>query len=79
MFFFSAHGARSFSQVACPDGAFLIFGRESCGLPEEILRAYPDRTLRIPMLPDRRCLNLSNAVAVAAYEVFRQWGYEGFV
>ena len=78
IYYFSAHAARSFAKADYPDGVFLVFGRESCGLPEEILRENFDRTLRIPMLPDRRCLNRSNAVAVAAYEVLRQWGYEGF-
>ena len=51
------------------------FGKETRGLPEHLLRKYPDRTLRLPMISDARSLNLSNSVAVAAYEVLRQWDY----
>ena len=78
--FFSAHGERSFSSVSFPKekDIYLVFGKESCGLGEEILSSYKDRTLRIPMKEDKRCLNLSNAVAVAAYECLRQWNYPDF-
>jgi tRNA (cytidine/uridine-2'-O-)-methyltransferase len=54
----------------------LVFGGESAGLPPSILDSYPDRRLRIPIRPQVRSLNLSNAVAVAAYEAQRQWGGE---
>ena len=79
--FFSAHGERSFSSVSFPKekDIYLVFGKESCGLGEEILSSYKDRTLRIPMKEDKRCLNLSNAVAVAAYECLRQWDYPDFI
>lgn len=56
---------------------YLIFGKESTGIPGEILRANLDRCFRIPMHADCRCLNLSNACAVAIYEVLRQLGYPG--
>ena len=79
IWYFTAHTERSFSSVAYPDGAYLVFGRESVGLPRDLVDSNPDRTVRIPMLPDVRCLNLSNAVAVAAYEFYRQHGYEGFL
>lgn len=78
MYFFTAKGASSYAKAEYPDGVFLVFGRESCGLPDDLVRENADRTLRIPMLPDRRCLNLSNAVAVAVYEVLRRWDFEGF-
>ena len=55
-----------------------MFGRESVGLPEDLLLSHRERCLRIPMLPDVRCLNLSNSVAVAVYEVLRQRGFPGF-
>ena len=77
LYFFTAKGARSFARVEYPDGVFLVFGRESVGLPEDLLAANTERTLRIPMLAGCRCLNLSNAVAVAAYEVLRHWNFEG--
>lgn len=60
-----------------PDGAYLVFGKETAGLPEEWLRDHPDNSVRLPMLDDEaaRSLNLSNAVAVGTYEVLRQWGF----
>ena len=54
---------------------FLMFGRESTGIPHEILRENPDRLLRIPMIPNARSLNLSNCVAIVVYEVLRQQNY----
>ena len=74
-FFFSAEGAQSLYEVAFPHRSVLIFGRESVGLPEEIRSGFPDRGVRIPMREASgvRSLNLSTAVAVAAYEVRRQW------
>ena len=58
---------------------YLVFGRETSGLPRELIEQNPERALRIPMRKTLRCLNLSNAVAVATYEVLRQWGYDGLV
>ena len=49
-----------------------MFGRESTGIPHDILRANPEKLLRIPMVPEARSLNLSNCVAIVAYEVLRQ-------
>ena len=59
------------------DDVWLLFGKETKGLPEELLESDPDRTIRIPMRPGVRCLNLSNAVAVVVYEVLRQSGFAG--
>jgi tRNA (cytidine/uridine-2'-O-)-methyltransferase len=56
------------------EGDFLIFGRESSGLPSTILSAYPDRLLGIPTLGAVRSLNLANAAAIAVYEALRQTG-----
>ena len=53
----------------------LMFGRESTGIPHDILRSHPDRCMRIPMVPEARSLNLSNCVAIVAYEVLRQQKY----
>jgi tRNA (cytidine/uridine-2'-O-)-methyltransferase len=47
------------------------------GLPRELIDENPERAVRIPMRPTLRCLNLSNAVAIAVYETLRQWGFEG--
>ena len=74
-FFFSSAGARDHHAVSYPRPAVLIFGRESVGLPPELLARHRERTVRVPMLdPELRSLNLSTTVGVAAYEVRRQWG-----
>ena len=54
---------------------YLLFGKETRGLPEWLLMQHPDSTLRIPMIDEARSLNLSNSAAIAAYEVLRQWDY----
>ena len=74
-FLFSTKGTHVYSDVAFPDNAFLLFGKETRGLPEHVLMQFPETTLRIPMIDEARSLNLSNSVAVAAYEVLRQWGF----
>ena len=76
-FYFSTKAKHIHSSVTYPDGAYLVFGKETAGLPEELLHAHPEHCVRLPMLDDdaARSLNLSNAVAVGAYEVWRQWGY----
>lgn len=78
-YYFSAHAKKNYTDVEYPEGVFLVFGRETAGLPRELVEANPDTAVRIPMLPTLRCLNLSNAVAVAAYEVLRRRGFEGMV
>ena len=79
MYYFSSHAERSYTDADYPDGVYLVFGRESVGLPEELLCENTDSALRIPMLPTLRCLNLSNSVAVVAYEVLRRWGFPDMV
>ncbi|MBC9957908.1 tRNA (cytidine(34)-2'-O)-methyltransferase [Yimella sp. cx-51] len=76
VFAFTGHGETVFSQVAYEDGDVLLFGREADGLPAEVLD-HPRITdrLRLPMLPGRRSLNLSNTVAIAVYEAWRQRDY----
>ncbi len=65
---------RSYTSVEYQAGAVLVFGRESSGLPDAILSGQDERSLRIPTRSDVRSLNLSNSVAVVAYEALRQWG-----
>ena len=60
-----------------PD-CFIMFGKESAGIPEEILLDYKETAVRIPMLPEIRSLNLSNSVAIVAYEVLRQQRFDHF-
>lgn len=69
---FTGQAKRSFAEVSYGPGSFLVFGRESRGLDQEIIDAYRDRCVRIPMREGLRSLNLSNAVAVATYEALRQ-------
>ena len=78
-YYFSAHGKNPYADIVYPDNAYLVFGRESVGLPAELVQQNFDRSVRIPMREGVRCLNLSNAVAVAVYEVLRQGGFDGFV
>ena len=54
---------------------FLMFGRESTGIPHDILKEHADKLMRIPMVPEARSLNLSNCVALVSYEVLRQQGF----
>lgn len=56
---------------------FLLFGRETKGLPEDLLQKYIDKTIRIPMRPTLRSLNLANSVNIAVYDIFRQKDFEG--
>ncbi len=72
-FYFTTKGQHRHSDVSYPAGCYLIFGREDAGLPEELLFRNPGTALRIPMRPTLRSLNLSNSVAIAAYEALRQW------
>ena len=73
---YSQHARRLYSEVTFRPGDILLFGKESVGLPEDVLDhpAVTDR-LRIPIAPDGRSLNLANAVAVAVYEAWRQNGF----
>ena len=65
-----------YTDVSYQDGDYLLFGRESAGLPEPLLEQYRDRCVRIPMAQEARSLNLSNSVAVTVYEALRQTGFQ---
>ena len=75
LFYFTSKGPHRHTDLAYPDGAYLLFGREDAGLPEALLHEHPGTCARIPMRRGERCLNLSNAVAVGVYEVLRQWDF----
>lgn len=78
VFAFTAHASRRYDDVAYRTGDVLLFGPEAKGLPPAALERFGDEErLRIPMRPDNRSLNLSNAVAVAVYEAWRQLGFPG--
>lgn len=74
-FYFTTKGRTVHSGAEYPDNCYLVFGREDKGLPEALLYEHPDKCVRIPMRPKLRSLNLSNSVAIAVYEVLRQWDY----
>lgn len=78
-FYFTTKGRKRHSDVCFRDGDFLVFGKETKGLPEELLLRHPDECLRIPMFSEARSLNLSNSVAVAVYEALRQTDYRGLL
>ncbi|MFX4301396.1 tRNA (uridine(34)/cytosine(34)/5-carboxymethylaminomethyluridine(34)-2'-O)-methyltransferase TrmL [Alicyclobacillus tolerans] len=75
----STKGGRYYSEANYQDGDFLVFGKETKGLPEEMLEAHREEVIRIPMRRDARSLNLSNAVAIVAYEALRQWSFPGML
>ena len=77
MFFASTKSRMAHSQAQYRDGDFLVFGRETRGLPEELIAQHMDTCIRIPMRAEARSLNLSNSVAVVVYEALRQLDYPG--
>ena len=74
---FTGQAERSYAEVPYGADAFLLFGRESRGLDQELIDARRDQCVRIPMREGLRSLNLSNAVAIASYEALRQSGFSG--
>ena len=74
-FYFTTKGRKTHSDVSYPDNCYLLFGKETEGLPEKLLIKNPERCVRIPMQGEIRSLNLSNSVAIAVYEALRQWNY----
>lgn len=74
-FFFTTKAQKTHSDVTYTDKSYLIFGKETKGLPEELLLDHSDECVRIPMIDDARSLNLSNSVAIGVYEALRQLDY----
>jgi len=78
MFAFTTRGSHRFAEQAWQPGDFLVFGSETAGLAPALRDSFPpEQRVRLPMRPDQRSLNLSNSVAVAVFEAWRQNGYEG--
>lgn len=78
LFAIETSGARLYTEAEFRPGDALLFGRETVGLPQEVVARLPaDQVLRLPMLPGNRSLNLSNAVAVVVFEAWRQCGFAG--
>lgn len=76
-YFFSTKGERPYHEVSYSAEDFLVFGRETRGLPADLLAANSSWTLRIPMVEGARSLNLANSVALVLYEALRQQGFPG--
>ncbi len=76
-YYFSTKAKHIYSDINYPENTYLFFGKETKGLPEELLYANPERCVRMPMINNShaRSLNLSNCVCVGAFEVLRQWGF----
>ena len=79
MYFSTTKGKQCYSDVnyTQSEEIFILFGKETKGLPEDLLKKYIKNTIRIPMREHLRSLNLSNSVAIIAYEVFRQFNFNG--
>ena len=78
-YYFTTKAPQCYSDVKYPERVFLVFGKETKGLPEDLLYHNRERCVRMPMRENLRSLNLSNTVAIAVYEAFRQREFEGLV
>lgn len=76
-YFASTKSKHTYAEVTYPDGCFVVFGKESYGLREDLLKEHYDNCIRIPMKADARSLNLSNSVAIITYEALRQQDFAG--
>lgn len=76
-FYYTTKAPNNYCDICYPDRSYIVFGREDAGLPEDLLYENRESCVRIPMLDNEaaRSLNLSNSVAIGAYEVLRQWGF----
>ena len=75
----STKAPRCYTEAEFHDGCYLMFGKETKGLPEDFLEAHYESCVRIPMRAEARSLNLSNAVAITVFEALRQTGFEGLL
>ena len=78
MFFASTKSPNQYDQVEYKKGDYLVFGKETAGLPEALLKNRLDNTIRIPMIKEARSLNLSNSVSIVLYEAYRQNDFPDF-
>ena len=77
VYYFTTKAKHKYTDIIYPEDAWIMFGKETRGLPEELLFANPETCVRIPMRETLRSLNLSNSVAIAVYEILRQNDFEG--
>lgn len=74
-FYFTTKALNTYSEVEYPDNCYIVFGKETKGLPETLLKENREKCVRIPMICEARSLNLANSVCVGVYEILRQWGF----
>ena len=79
IWFATTKAHKSYTDMKFNDGDYIMFGKESAGIPEEILAAYEEHCIRIPMIENERSLNLSNSVAIVLYEALRQNNFNGMM
>lgn len=77
VYYFTTKAKNTYADISYPEESWIMFGKETKGLPEELLYDNPDSCVRIPMRERLRSLNLSNAVAIAVYEILRQHSFDG--
>ena len=77
IYYFSTKAPHLYTEIEYPNPVYIMFGKETKGLPEELLHNNPDRCVRLPMREGLRSLNLSNCAAIATYEALRQHGFDG--
>ena len=75
VYYFSTKAPHLYTEIEYPNPVFIMFGKETKGLPEELLHGNPDHCVRLPMREGLRSLNLSNSVAIAVYEILRQGNF----
>ena len=78
-YYFSTKAPHSYTEIEYPDDVYIMFGKETKGIPEDILYDNKDYCVRIPMRDTIRSLNLSNSAAIAVYEIIRQKGFDGLI
>jgi tRNA (cytidine/uridine-2'-O-)-methyltransferase len=74
-YYMTTKGGENYSRIEYKDECFILFGKETAGLPKELIEQNPEKSLRIPMAEEARSLNLSNAVAIVTYEALRQLNF----
>jgi tRNA (cytidine/uridine-2'-O-)-methyltransferase len=78
-YYATTKAVNTYADISYPEITFIVFGKETKGLPEELLKNNKDRCIRIPMRENIRSLNLSNSVAVVTFEILRQQGFKGLI
>lgn len=79
LYFVSTKGNSYYHNITYPENSYFIFGPETRGIPEDILRQFQEKTIKIPMISNARSLNLANSVAIVIYEALRQTDFKSIL